>query len=431
MPSRLNAKDHTTQPPGRFSEAALTKALEERGIGRPSTYASIIDTILARQLRLQEGQRAGADLGRRSPSRKLLEEHLPNLVDYEFTAQMEDDLDAISRGERGHVDYLSDFYFGNGRAGAQAAARRKGAARSTPARSAASRSARPRTGDPRGRHRARRPVRPFVEQGERTASIPEDMPPDEVTLDKALRNARAGRARRRAAGHSPRDAQAGLSEGRAASDRTCSAARRTTKRSRRTRRCCKGMKPERRRLRDGAEAAHAAAEAGRSSAIERADRGLQRPVRTVRQVRRGDALAAGGDVAARRDARAGRRTARPAEGRAAAAGPPRASRSRCSRTRRSPTSRCKLLDGRYGPYVTDGETNASLPKDVTPEELTFQQALDLLAERAARGPSTKPRRGGRAAKAAKPAASKPAPVKKQSAKKAAKKSGRSRPAASE
>ena len=58
----LIAKDHTTQPPARFSEASLTAALEERGIGRPSTYASIIDTILERRLRLQEGQRPGADV---------------------------------------------------------------------------------------------------------------------------------------------------------------------------------------------------------------------------------------------------------------------------------------------------------------------------------------------------------------------------------
>jgi DNA topoisomerase-1 len=80
----------------------------------------------------------------------------------------------------------------------------------------------------------------------------------------------------------------------------------------------------------------------------------------------------------------------------------------------------KLLAGRYGNYVTDGTTNATLPKDITPEELTFQQSLDLLAERAARGPSTRGRRG-RAAKSAKPAGEK----------KAAKRSSRSKPQAEE
>jgi DNA topoisomerase-1 len=69
----------------------------------------------------------------------------------------------------------------------------------------------------------------------------------------------------------------------------------------------------------------------------------------------------------------------------------------------------KVLEGRFGNYVTDGTTNATLPKDYTPETLTFQQALDLLAERAARGPATPRGRRGRAA--AKPAAAKPAATK--------------------
>ena len=113
--SDLETKSHTTQPPARFSEAALTASLEEMGIGRPSTYASIIDTILARDMSSRR-ERAGADLDRVRRS-QLLEAHLPKLVDYEFTAQMEDDLDAISRGERENLAYLRDFYFGNGTSG--------------------------------------------------------------------------------------------------------------------------------------------------------------------------------------------------------------------------------------------------------------------------------------------------------------------------
>ncbi|MEO0531259.1 MAG: type I DNA topoisomerase, partial [Planctomycetota bacterium] len=103
--AEMIAKDHTTQPPGRYSEAALTKALEEKGIGRPSTYASIIDTILYRNYVFKKG-------GALVPTWvafsvvTLLEEHLGGLVDYQFTAQMEDDLDAISRGEREYVEYL-------------------------------------------------------------------------------------------------------------------------------------------------------------------------------------------------------------------------------------------------------------------------------------------------------------------------------------
>src|SRR5262245_47906707 len=109
----MTAKEHSTQAPSRYSEAALTKALEERGIGRPSTYASIIDTIQNRNYAFKKG-------GALVPTWvafsvvQLLEQHLASLVDYQSTAQMEDELDAISRGEREYVEYLNAFYFGNG-----------------------------------------------------------------------------------------------------------------------------------------------------------------------------------------------------------------------------------------------------------------------------------------------------------------------------
>ena len=112
----LESKSHTTQPPARFSEAALTRALEELGIGRPSTYASIIDTIQAREYVFKKGN-ALVPTWTAFAVTQLLEKHLEELVDYGFTAQMEDDLDAISRGERAHLDYLKEFYFGNGQPG--------------------------------------------------------------------------------------------------------------------------------------------------------------------------------------------------------------------------------------------------------------------------------------------------------------------------
>jgi DNA topoisomerase I len=93
----LEAKEHSTQAPSRYSEAALTKALEERGIGRPSTYASIIDTILARNYVFKKNNSLVPTWVAFSVI-TLMEENLGALVDYKFTAQMEDDLDAISRG---------------------------------------------------------------------------------------------------------------------------------------------------------------------------------------------------------------------------------------------------------------------------------------------------------------------------------------------
>ena len=112
----LDSKEHITQPPARYTEASLTRALEERGIGRPSTYASIIDTILNRRYVFKRGSALVPSWMAFSVA-KLMAEHLPRLVDYDFTAQMEDDLDSISRGEAEHTEYLNRFYFGNGTPG--------------------------------------------------------------------------------------------------------------------------------------------------------------------------------------------------------------------------------------------------------------------------------------------------------------------------
>ena len=83
------------------------------GIGRPSTYASIIDTILAREYVFKLRGNVLVPTWAAFAVSQLLEAHLPDLVDYQFTAEMEDELDAISRGEMEHVDYLRTFYFGN------------------------------------------------------------------------------------------------------------------------------------------------------------------------------------------------------------------------------------------------------------------------------------------------------------------------------
>ena len=112
----LEALSHTTQPPARYTEATLTKALEERGIGRPSTYAATIDTILRREYCRKRGNALVPTWVGFAVS-QLLVEHLPALIDYQFTAQMEEDLDAISRGEGEKLSYLRKFYFGNGRPG--------------------------------------------------------------------------------------------------------------------------------------------------------------------------------------------------------------------------------------------------------------------------------------------------------------------------
>jgi DNA topoisomerase I len=110
--ANLEAKGHETSPPPRYTEASLVKRLEELGIGRPSTFASIISTILDRGYVTQRGQALVPSWVAFSVVR-LLEEHFGDLVEYDFTAEMEDDLDHIAAGEADRVDWLSSFYFGS------------------------------------------------------------------------------------------------------------------------------------------------------------------------------------------------------------------------------------------------------------------------------------------------------------------------------
>ncbi len=142
---------HTTQPPARYTEASLVKAMEELGVGRPSTYASVIATILDRGYVWKKGTAlvpsftAFAVVG-------LLERYFGDLVDYGFTASMEDDLDEIASGREESLPWLSRFYFGTRRPGSHCpeatTARRSGSrpawphtsATSTPGRSTPSRS---------------------------------------------------------------------------------------------------------------------------------------------------------------------------------------------------------------------------------------------------------------------------------------------------
>ena len=106
---RVHADQHFTQPPPRFTEAALVKALEEYGIGRPSTYASIIQTLLFRKYVEMEGRSfRPSDVGRAVS--KFLSGHFTRYVDYDFTAKMEDELDAVSRGEEEWVPLMEKFW---------------------------------------------------------------------------------------------------------------------------------------------------------------------------------------------------------------------------------------------------------------------------------------------------------------------------------
>ncbi|MDW4905038.1 type I DNA topoisomerase [Streptomyces sp. ADMS] len=115
----ITVDGHATKPPARYTEASLVKELEEREIGRPSTYASIIGTILDRGYVFKKGTALVPSFLSFAVV-NLLEKHFGRLVDYDFTARMEDDLDRIARGEAQSVPWLKRFYFGEGANGAPA-----------------------------------------------------------------------------------------------------------------------------------------------------------------------------------------------------------------------------------------------------------------------------------------------------------------------
>jgi DNA topoisomerase I len=115
----LEPDGHSTTPPPRYTEATLVRALEERGIGRPSTYAAILGTILDRGYVRKEGQALVPSFLAFAVT-NLLEQHFERLVDYEFTARMEDDLDRIAAGSEERSAWLRRFYFGNGDPGLKA-----------------------------------------------------------------------------------------------------------------------------------------------------------------------------------------------------------------------------------------------------------------------------------------------------------------------
>ncbi|CAN5651601.1 type I DNA topoisomerase [soil metagenome] len=184
--SELTPNGHATVPPARYTEASLIKKLEELGIGRPSTWASIIQTVQDRGYVWKKGQAlvptwtAFAVVG-------LLEKHFDELVDYAFTARIEEDLDAIARKERQKQDWLQNFYFGD------ETDKMPGLKRLVEENldliDAAEINTFPIGNDPDGNLVIVKPGKygPYVKRGEDTASVPDTMTPDELTLEMALK----------------------------------------------------------------------------------------------------------------------------------------------------------------------------------------------------------------------------------------------------
>ncbi len=398
----LTPEGHETQPPARFTEATLVKALEERGIGRPSTYAATISVILDRGYVFKKGT-ALVPTWLAFAVTKLLEQQFGDLIDYDFTAQMESDLDRIAAGEADRVSWLRDFYFGPVDGDGGVLDGLKGLVDNL-----GEIDAREINTVPIGEGINLRVGRygPYVERGDERASVPEDLAPDELTVAhaEALLSAPSGD---RPLGTDPGTGlEIVAKSGRYGPYVTEVLPEDAPKASRpRTGSLFKDMSLDTVTLEDALRLLSLP----RTVGVDPAD-GVEI---TAQNGRYGPYLKKGTDSRSleREDQlltitleEALAIYAQPKQhGRRAAAPPLR-------ELGPDPVSGKPIVvkDGRFGPYVTDGETNATLRSGDSVEAVTSDRAAELLAEKRAKGPSTKRRAKKTTKKAAKKAAKKPA-----------------------
>lgn len=411
----FDPKSHTTQPPARFSEASLTRTLEEMGIGRPSTYASIIDTILARKYVFKKGNAlvptwtSFAVVG-------LLEAHLAKLIDFDFTAKMEDDLDSISRGEADAADYLSKFYFGVDNHGLKQVIEER--IKDVDARSVNSI---PLGAPEEGEHKEEVFVRvgrygPYVEQGERRGSIQDELPPDEIDLAKALEILEQSEKGEEPMGTHPETGKPiYLKNGRFGPYVQMGSTDDEEKPKNAS--LLKGMSVGDVNLETAIKLLSLPREVGLHPTDQKpivAYNGRYGPyIKWNDETRSLPADISPIDVDLNKSVEL---LAQPKAG-----GRRGAPKEPLKTLDKSPVTEevIKIMDGRYGPYVTDGETNASLPKGASPDEVTMEVALQLLAERAAKGGTKKKKAKKKTTKKAAPKKAAKKTTKKKTTKKAA------------
>ncbi|WP_043678229.1 type I DNA topoisomerase [Nocardia vulneris] len=439
----LNPDGHSTNPPARYTEASLIKTLEELGIGRPSTYSSIIKTILDRGYVYKRGSAlvpswvAFAVIG-------LLEEHFGRLVDFDFTAGMEDDLDAIAGGREQRGSWLSNFYFG-GDTGVEGSVARSGGLKKMVGERLDDIDAREVNSiklfaDEAGRDVVVRVGRygPYLErmvpnpddpEGDsvsQRANLPDDLPPDELTpevAEKLFSTPQEGRS----LGIDPVSGHEIVAkEGRfgpyvtevlpePAADETATPAKKTAKKAAapkpRTGSLFKSMDLATVTLDDALKLLSLPRVVGADPATGdeiTAQNGRYGPYlkkgTDSRSLTSEDQIF---DVTLEEALKIYSEPKR--RGRQASAAAPLRELGNDSASGKPMV----IKDGRFGPYVTDGETNATLRKGDEIESITPERAMELLADRRARGPVKK---------AAKKSAAKKAPAKKTAAKKTAVKS---------
>ncbi len=381
--SELVAAGHETKPPARYTEASLVKRLEELGIGRPSTYASIISTIQDRGYVYKRGA-ALIPTFTAFATVTLLEQHFPDLVDYAFTARMEDDLDDIASGDVEAIPWLGQFYFGNGHVGLRDQV--EGNLEAIDAREV---NAIPLGVDAEGREITARVGRygPYLTRDEDRASIPEDMAPDELTVEAAVRllDAPSGD---RTLGHDPETGLAVLARagrygpyvqlGEADPDAKPAVKPKTAS-------LFKSMSLEAVTLAEALQlltlprVVGEHPEGGEVEALNGRYGPYVKWGKETRSLETEEQLLTidlDGALAKLKE---------PKRRRGQAAAPP------LRELGEDPASGKPIVvkDGRFGPYVTDGEINASLRVGDTVEAITLDRAVELIAIRRAKAPAKK------------------------------------------
>ncbi len=430
----MEPRGHTTQPPARFTEASLVKALEEQGVGRPSTYASIIGTIQDRGYVWKKGTAlvpsftAFAVVG-------LLERHFGDLVDYGFTAAMEDDLDRIAEGSEQALPWLTRFYFGStvedgvSREGRNGGHPRGRGLKEDVATHLGEIDARQINSIPIGKAEDGEEIvvrvgryGPYLQHGEDRASIPDDLAPDELTIEHA-EELLAAPSGDRVVGEDP---SSGLP---------------VIVRAGRY-----GPYVQLGEAKDGERPLTASL----FSAMSPATVTLEEALRLLSLPRAVGADPASGEEIQALNGKFGPYLKRGTDTRSlesedqifsvtldqavALFSQPKAAR---GRTAAAPIKELgidpvtnlavTLRNGRFGPYVTDGTTNASLRRGDDMDDIAIERASELLADRRAAGPPAKRARGAKKASKTTKAAKKT--TKAAKAAKATKKAAKAKKAA--
>jgi DNA topoisomerase-1 len=377
----LEPQGHETNPPARYTEATLVRTLEELGIGRPSTYASILGTILDRGYVFKKGTALVPSFLAFSVV-QLLEQHFGRLVDYDFTARMEDDLDRIASGDEHRNEWLSRFYYGVN----DADGKNDGNGLKELVSDLGGIDAREINSIEIGNGIVLRVGRygPYLERDGERANVPDDVVPDELTVEKA-EELLAQPSQDRTLGVNPETGREVIARNGRYGPYVTEAMPEGSKEKPPAASIFKSMALETITFEDalqllqlprvvgvGEDGEEIVARNGRYGPYVQHGK-ESRSLETEEQLLTIDLDGAKSILATPKERR-GRQAAAPLKevGVDPVSGKP-----------------IVVKAGRFGPYVTDGETNASLRTGDDPEQIGLDRAVELLAERRAKGPVKK------------------------------------------